>query len=315
MKKILPIIITVVIGVACIVLGLVKGINLAEVQKETLNILLIVCGVSVLYCFTVGEITGNNSQMDKLWSVLPIAYAWIIAIKGGMQAKLVILAIIITIWGARLTYNFARKGAYSIKFWSGEEDYRWKYLRGKKPFNNRIVWLIFDLFFISFYQNFLVLLTCLPMLAIMDEVLVINGFDIIIFILMIAAIFYEFMADETQNKFQTKKWKMINSGKKLEELESPYNLGFNTLGLWNVSRHPNYLGEQLTWVFLYLITIPSGVCHFGVFNYSIVGCALLVLLFLGSSTLSESISSSKYPMYKDYQEKVFKYLPVKKYNK
>ena len=43
--------------------------------------------------------------------------------------------------------------------------------------------------------------------------------------------------------------------------------------------------------------------------------ALLVLLFLGSSTLSESISSSKYPLYKDYQEKVFKYLPIKKYNK
>lgn len=315
MKKVLPIVLTVLIGIACIIFGLIKGISLDALQKDTLTILLIVCGASITYCFIVGEISRNNSQMDKLWSVLPVAYAWIIAAKGGMQLKLVILAIIITLWGIRLTFNFARKGAYSIKFWSGEEDYRWKFLRTKKPFNNKLVWCLFNLFFISFYQNVLVLLTCIPMLAIMSESLTINAFDCIIFILMICAILYEFIADEQQNKFQSTKWNKLNSGMKLDELESPYNLGFNTTGLWSRSRHPNYIGEQMTWVFLYLVTISSGVCHFGIFNFSIVGCVLLVLLFLGSSTLAESISSSKYPLYKDYQEKVFKYLPVKKYNK
>ena len=65
--------------------------------------------------FIVGEITHNNSQMDKLWSIMPIAYAWVVASKGGMNIRLVIMAILITIWGIRLTYNFGKKGTYSIK--------------------------------------------------------------------------------------------------------------------------------------------------------------------------------------------------------
>ena len=43
---------------------------------------------------------------------------------------------------------------------------------------------------------------------------------------------------------------------KLEDLPEPYNLGFNTFGLWNISRHPNYFAEQMIWVSFYIFTIP-----------------------------------------------------------
>ena len=49
--------------------------------------------------------------MDKLWSLLPIAYTWVIAAMGGMKIRLVIIAVIVSLWGLRLTYNFAKKGA------------------------------------------------------------------------------------------------------------------------------------------------------------------------------------------------------------
>ena len=76
MKKIVDGIITSVVVITLIVLSLVLNpISLSTNQKETLLILLIVCGSSVLYCFIVGEISRNNSQMDKLWSILPIAYS------------------------------------------------------------------------------------------------------------------------------------------------------------------------------------------------------------------------------------------------
>ena len=136
---------------------------------ETLMILAIVCGGAVAYCFIVGEISRNNSQMDKLWSIMPIAYAWIVAAKGDMRPRLVIFAIIVTLWGIRLTVNFARKGAYSIKFWAGEEDYRWQVLRKSKYLSNKVAWAFWDLFFISFYQNVLVLAICLPALAVMSS--------------------------------------------------------------------------------------------------------------------------------------------------
>src|SRR5574344_198075 len=124
MKKIIPTVFAVLTVISLMVVGLLHGIVLDDLQKETLLILVIICGSSALYCFVIGEITHNNSQMDKLWSILPMVYMWIIAIKGGMSARLTVMAILVTIWGIRLTLNFARKGAYSIKFWTGKEDYR-----------------------------------------------------------------------------------------------------------------------------------------------------------------------------------------------
>ncbi len=38
-----------------------------------------------------------------------------------LNPRLVIMAALITVWGSRLTYNFARKGGYRFD----AEDYRW----------------------------------------------------------------------------------------------------------------------------------------------------------------------------------------------
>lgn len=273
-------------------------------MENVLVILSIVCGCSVLYCFVVGEITMNNSQMDKLWSVLPAIYTWIVAIMGGWAPRLVIMAILATLWGARLTWNFARKGAYSWKFWAGEEDYRWIWLRKQKGFKNRFVWAVFDLLFISFYQNVLVLLTVIPSVAAFGSDAPLGWLDLLATVLTLGFIVLETVADEQQWAFQTKKWGMINSGMKLEDLPAPYNKGFNTTGLWSISRHPNYVGEQGTWLSFYVFSIAAG-C--GVVNWSGLGAVLLVLLFMGSSTLAEMISSSKYPAYKEYKKRVSRY--------
>lgn len=316
MGKYISVILTAVVVITLSVLGFVLGgFSLSEVQKETLIILAIVCGASMLYCFVVGEITRNNSQMDKLWSILPIAYVWIIAIKGNMEPRLVIFAALVTLWGIRLTSNFARKGAYSWKFWSGEEDYRWSILRSNKPFTNKFVWALFDLFFISIYQNALVLAICLPALACMGSNAPLGVFDYVATGLGFAFVLYEATADEQQMAFQTTKWNMINEGKKLEELPEPYNKGFNTIGLWNYSRHPNYLGEQAFWLALFVFAIGAGVTRYGIFNWTMIGALVLVLLFTGSSMMAENISASKYPEYKEYQKKVCKYIPIRKYRK
>ena len=312
-KKIIEISFIILLTVSFIVLGLCKGITLSENQLDTLKILLIVTSCSVVFCFIVGEITRNNSQMDKLWSILPIIYGWIIAIKGGMSFRLVIIAILITLWGVRLTYNFARKGAYSIRFWEGKEDYRWLVLRKKKIFESKIMWGLFDLFFISLYQNMLVLAMCLPALACMDSTVAFNYIDVIGVFLVLLFLSIETIADEQQWKFQSTKYKLLDSGKQLSELDYPYNKGFNTIGLWNYTRHPNYLGEQGIWVSIYIFVIAAKCCHFGIFNWTVIGSMLIILLFLGSSTFGENVSASKYPEYKDYQQKVYKYLPLKRY--
>ncbi len=314
MKKNIGIIITVIITLTLSILGFVLGgFNLSSIQSETLIILMIVCGISIAYCFIVGEITGNNSQMDKLWSVLPIIYTWIITFKGGFGLRLIVMSILVTLWGVRLTYNFAKKGAYSIKFWQGEEDYRWVVLREDPNLNKRWKWALFDLFFISFYQNALVLAISLPLVAVMESSVAFNILDLIVAIILLGFIILETVADKQQNDFQNKKYELLGQGEKLEDLPDPYNKGFNTHGLWAYSRHPNYFSEQSIWVVLYLFSITAGVTNYYVFNWTIVGSMFLILLFIGSSLFSEGISLNKYPEYKDYTGKVSKYISLRKY--
>ena len=284
----------------------------SQLQLETLLILGIIFGVSFLYCFVVGEITRNNSQMDKLWSLLPEIYCWVICVKGGFTPRLLIMAILATLWGIRLTYNFGRKGAYKLKFWEGEEDYRWILLRQNKLFKPRWKWALFNFFFISFFQNFVVFCTILPALIVMDSPEAVNWIDGIAIGGAALFLLLETLADEQQWAFQTTKHNLLKEGKKLEELPAPFNKGFNTNGLWNYGRHPNYLGEQGFWVFFYVFSIGAGIA---IFNWSLIGAVLLILLFLGSSTLGEKISASKYPEYKKYTKSVARYLFFKRYIK
>jgi steroid 5-alpha reductase family enzyme len=49
------------------------------------------------------------------------------------------------------------------------------------------------------------------------------------------------------------------------------------------------------------------------FNWSIIGALLLIVLFLGSSAFAEEISASKYPEYARYCQLVSRFFPGKKY--
>ena len=313
MKNIISLVFTILIAAGMIVVGWISGFELAENQLETLKIVGIVCLASIAYCFIVGEISRNNSQMDKLWSILPIAYTWIVVFMSNFNFRTIIIAVVATLWGVRLTYNFAKKGAYKLKFWEGEEDYRWKILRAKKPLSNKFVWALFDLFFISLFQNVVVCGMTLPSIVVMNSEASFGVVDLVASIFAVSFLVYEVIADHQQNKFQVKKYEMLNSGKKLNELPEPYSRGFNVTGLWKYSRHPNYLGEQGIWVSVYLFVLATEAAKWGVFNWSITGCMLLILVFAGSSRMSEAISCKKYVEFPTYQKQVFKYLPFKGY--
>lgn len=262
------------------------------------------CGASVATCFVVGEITHNNSQVDKLWSLLPILYVWWIAAAGEFHLRLCIMAILVTLWGLRLSYNFALKGAYRLRFWEGEEDYRWKVLRQRPEFAAPWKWTLFNLFFVCGYQNFLILSFCLPaVVAMQHSSHPFNAIDALVSGLMLFFIFFEALADWQQWKFQKEKHRLMAAGLTLPAESAS---GFISTGLWARSRHPNYFAEQCIWICFYGFSISSGA---GWFNWSITGCILLMLLFQGSARFSEEISASKYPLYQRYQENVPQFIP------
>lgn len=272
-------------------------------HQVLINCIYIYLAVAFL-CFLLSELTGNCSQVDKIWSIVPIIYVWYIADAGGMSPKLVFMASLVTAWGIRLTYNFSRRGAYSWKFWSGEEDYRWGVLRQKPELKGRLRWFFFNLFFISLYQNGLILLFTLPILMVyISPVQDLGFYDGLFGSLFVFFLVIETIADQQQWNYQSEKHNRMRNGQALDDI---YAKGFTHTGFWKYMRHPNYMAEQAIWICFYLMgAAASG--HW--MNWSVTGCLLLLLLFQGSADFSEAISASKYPEYESYKKVTGRFLP------
>jgi steroid 5-alpha reductase family enzyme len=289
---------------AILIFSFFFGIPLGPVEWQAVNSLIKIVAIVIVYTFIVGELSNNNSQVDKLWSIVPIAYVWVVAGYGDFAPRLVMMSILPTIWGVRLTVNFAKKGAYQWRFWAGEEDYRWQVLRQKLEFKPRWKWTFFNLLFISGYQNVLILLFTLPIVvALQNKNVPLGLFDYIAAGLMFFFIVFETVADIQQWNFQQKKRVLIEAGR---ELNGEYQKGFLDKGVWAYSRHPNYFAEQAIWVSFYLFSVAASGQWL---NWSITGCLLLIVLFQGSSRFSEGISKGKYREYEAYQKKVSRFIP------
>lgn len=274
-----------------------------DLQREILLGLLWITSGIAAYCFILGELTKNYSQVDKLWSITPIIYSWYIAYASGFTDRGILMAVLVSLWGIRLTFNFARRGGYSWKFWTGEEDYRWPVLRQMSPMDKPWVFSLFNLFFISTYQNFLILLFTLPALYAIGGNQALNWMDYVAAILIVVLVLIEFLADQQQYNFQTEKHRRIKAG---EALDGIYAKGFVGEGLWSIVRHPNYMAEQAIWIVFYFFSVSA---TGNWLNWTISGALLLLILFKGSSDFSEKISAGKYPEYKDYQKRVPRFIP------
>jgi steroid 5-alpha reductase family enzyme len=285
------------------------GTPLTDLQNDILfNHLLYIVVAVITYCFVVGELSKNNSQVDKLWSIVPIIYVWDMTYLADWNQRMVLMSVLVTIWAVRLTYNFARRGAYTWKFWAGEEDYRWEVLRKRPGFNKPFIWMLFNLFFICSYQNILIFLFTIPILTAVGDNSPLNWIDYLLSFLFVLFVLFEFIADNQQYVFQTEKHRRMKAGEALGD----YEKGFIDTGLWGIVRHPNYAMEQAIWLVFYFFSV--NVTGEWV-NWSIAGCALLLILFKGSSDFSEEISAGKYPAYLTYQKTVPRFIPFTKMKK
>lgn len=275
-----------------------------ETVASLASIWITVMLAAVALCFIISEISRNYSQVDKLWSLIPPIYAIITLVHFPDSERILIMTILAVAWGVRLTWNFARKGGYSIIPWKGEEDYRWGVLREKPLLQGRVKFGLFNLFFISFYQMFLIMLFSAPLLvAAFYPEKPLEWLDIVAAILIIGFLTLETIADNQLFSFQKQKKGEIE---KEARFEKSHKCGFMCDGLFSISRHPNWLGEQSIWVSFYLFSISaSGL----IINWSIAGALLLLMLFQGSAWITEGISKGKYNQYSDYIKRVPKFLP------
>ncbi|KAI8642421.1 hypothetical protein BD408DRAFT_366561 [Parasitella parasitica] len=296
--------------------------QLIRLYKETdpLESSLYFSSVLIVTHYLMSEITKNYSQVDRAWSILPGIYAWHFTIHDyllneSFHPRLLVGSILISIWGARLTYNFARKGGY---YFTGH-DYRFPYLRENL---GAVGMGLLNLVFIAPFQNLLLLFMVTPLYIthslfskVSTRATRLSCLDWTTVTLHLAFLFIEVVADEQQYVFQTEKYALLSHLKK-DQLKGDYKLGFLWhSGLFQYSRHPNFFAEQAMWWVIYLFSVsavqeasnmddPSTY-----FNWTIAAPIVLTALFLGSTALTEKISSDKYAAYTDYRKSVNKFIP------
>jgi steroid 5-alpha reductase family enzyme len=151
-------------------------------------------------------------------------------------------------------------------------------------------WLV-SLAGIHLFPTLMVFLGCLPMLpaftapVMVYPVLAYAGLAVILF-----AVWLAFAADE-----QLRKIRKAQSGKR------------EMTGLWSRSRHPNYLGEILTWWGIFLVGLSFGTEYL----WTGVGALAITLLFVFISIpMMEKHMIRKDRSYLEYRELVPVLLPI-----
>ncbi len=254
---------------------------------------LLIAGLVCAFAWIASLITKDTSWVDRIWSIVPVIYVWVFAAFAGLaDARLDVMAILVTLWGARLTFNFARKGGYN-----GVEDYRWPVLRSRmKPWQFQL----FNLFFIVLYQNAILLLITLPaQTAFANRARPFGILDLVLTVIFLALLIGETVADQQQWNFHRWKREEVEAGRE----PSPR---FLQSGLFRFSRHPNFFFEQAQWWVLFFFGASAAG---SVLQWTVLGPLLLTGLFVGSTIFTESITLAKYPEYAVYQKRTSPIVP------
>ncbi|MCX8032503.1 MAG: DUF1295 domain-containing protein [Thermoleophilia bacterium] len=214
--------------------------------------------VATCVVFAVSVLVDNSSVYDPYWSLQPLAFLAYYLGRAGSKPGVpqVVVSVLVFLYALRLTSNFYRD-------WPGlsKEDFRYVAFRRRA---RRAYWAV-SFFGIHLFPTIAVYLGCLPLYAIFAAGRARLGWlHIVGALVLAAAIILAFVADEQLRTFRKSN---ANRGKVMQQ------------GIWRYSRHPNYLGEILTWWGLWLFALGTGLEWW----WTICGAAVITLLFVSVS--------------------------------
>jgi steroid 5-alpha reductase family enzyme len=241
-----------------------------------------ICGAVTAGCWLASVLTREYSWTDRVWSIAPVAYVWVFAARAD-DPRATLVAVLVTAWGARLTFNFARKGGYA----PGGEDYRWPILRARLP-----GWrfALFNAGFIAVYQNALLLAITLPVWTVVQYPRPLGLPDVVAALAFVLLLAGETVADQQRWDFHR---------------THPVG-GVLRTGLFRYSRHPNYSGELGQW---WVVFAFAAIAADTVWLPTAAGAVLLTALFVGSTLFTEQISTARHPEYADYRRSTSMLVP------
>lgn len=242
--------------------------------------------VATLIIFAFSAVFNNSSFYDPYWSIIPVLIVLALLLFAQPEVNTVragLTIFLVSFWGLRLTYNWARQ-------WTGLDHEDWRYIDLRQS-TGKAYWLV-SFSGIHMFPTVLVFMGCLPLFyANISSNTPLNVFDFLGFAITLGAILIEAIADQQLRNF-------VLTRKSSEELLDK--------GLWAYARHPNYFGEVAFWVGIYFFGLA---CSFDLW-WTGVGALSMILLFVFISLpMIDKRMLSRKPNYAEHMRKVSSIVP------
>lgn len=246
--------------------------------------------VATIVVFFFSVLLKNSSVYDPYWSVMPpLIVSWLIFLNPeGNSIRQYLIFGLVMFWAIRLTVNWARG-------WPNLKHEDWRYQKIAADTGN-FYWPV-SFIGIHLMPTLFVFMGCLPLWYTISSSETINLFDILAIIIILVAVFVEWISDEQLRNFKKKS----------------QNVPYMNRGLWSIMRHPNYFGEILFWFGIFLF-IPATKSKEGL--WTAIGFIFMIILFkFISIPLMDKRNRDKRPGYEEYIKEVYAILPIKKRKK
>ena len=208
--------------------------------------------IATIFVWLMGVIFKTASMYDPYWSIQTLViYLGLLIKYNNWNIGTIILLVAISLYSIRLTTNFII-GFDSLSY----VDWRYKMLKAKSGKAYQLV----NLFGICMFPTLVVYACTLPVIE-YSRIGSFSYLDIIGISIILLGVLLELVSDIQMKKFiktRSSRSEVIN------------------IGLWQYSRHPNYLGEILIWFGTALVLILSNFQYW----YLFIGAIINMLMFI-----------------------------------
>jgi len=228
----------------------------------------------------------DASIIDVFWGAGFIVIGWIcFAVGHGDRDRRLLLAILVTVWGARLAVHIGRRNL------GKGEDRRYAAMRER---DGERFWLT-SLYRVYLAQAIAMWIVSLPLQAgaSIGGGRGLGALDVVGAAVWLVGFTFEALGDLQLDRFKADP---ANRGRVMDR------------GLWHYSRHPNYFGDVTAWWGLGLVALGAGPSAAWGFAGSILDTLLLTRVS-GKPVLERDIEQRR-PGYREYVERTSGFIPL-----
>lgn len=229
-------------------------------------------------------IVRNAGIIDAFWGLGFVVAAWTYyATTDGFPARKMLIALLVTVWGLRLSVHLA------IRNFGKPEDYRYRAMRER--WGRRFAWV--SLFSVFLLQAVLLWALSVPIwqaqrLPLPAHVGLLDWLGAAV---SLVGMLFETVGDEQLRRFKA----------------DPANRG-NVMdrGLWRYTRHPNYFGDAMVWWGFGLVALSTPGAIWTIYAPAVM--TLLLVRVSGVPLLEKKLQDTR-PGYREYVERTRSFVP------